>query len=496
MVLQDMDIVNYCHPNCKPLQNIMRLQEEKAFALAARLAAENPDTTAFGRFADFQHYYPRRRETDAQLYAAFTALGGRPAEKHPLSFALQGSDYLDGWFDHGIVTRIPLRCVPPEHISFTLGDSMAMLAREGSFTMLTLDMLEKEMTAHAQGPAGYLKDVQERYRYMEVQLWDDAACFFVKLARRLSLGELTAPAVRLSGGFTHRMFRLDTTTGRYAVKLLNPEIMKRPDALDNYLAAEKFEALLEAAELPILPAKTINGRKMHCVDGQYLYVFDYYDGHVLKMDEITPAHCAKMGEALACIHNLARRTALSAPETSAPIDWAALADALLASDDARAEGELLRAAEPVLKRVTAAAEDAARRLTCMETLCHNDMDPKNVLWQEGKFRIIDLECLGYADPGQEMLDLAISWSEPADETRFKAFVSAYYAAGGERPADEALVYDSRRNSFDWLAYNARRAQSKDPEERSIGRAQLRGTLGKIETDLQARETILQWMREV
>ena len=125
-----------------------------------------------------------------------------------------------------------------------------------------------------------------------------------RICAALSLGTLTAPPIRLSGGYTHRMFRLDTTTGRYAVKLLNPEIMQRPDALDNYRTAEAFEALLEQSGLPILPALTIGGKKMQQVDGQYLYVFDYFDGRVLKDDEITPAHCRRMGQALAGIHGV------------------------------------------------------------------------------------------------------------------------------------------------------------------------------------------------
>lgn len=175
-MLRDMDLVNYSHVDCAPLKNIMRLPEKEAYALAAELAAAHPDTTAFGRFADFHNYYPRRLETDKRLYAAFVELGGKPTETHPLSFVLGGSDYLDGWFGHGIVTRIPLNSVPPEHISFTLGDSM----RPGGFTMLTLDMLEKEMAAHPGGAEACLAELQEKYHYIEVQLWDDGACAYAK----------------------------------------------------------------------------------------------------------------------------------------------------------------------------------------------------------------------------------------------------------------------------------------------------------------------------
>ena len=320
---------------------------------------------------------------------------------------------------------------------------------------------------------------------------------FDRLCAELSLGALTAPPVRLSGGYTHRMFRLTTDRGDYAVKLLNPEIMGRPHVLENYRTAEGFEALLEAAGLPILPARTIHGRKMHCVDGQYLYVFDYFDGRVLTDAEITPAHCAKVGEVLARIHGAAAmKTPVDggdAPDGNIP--WEHLADALQNSAEAQPESEALCSAVPMLTRLTAAAVSAARRLPRVEALCHNDMDPKNVLWQGADFRIIDLECLGYADPRQELLDLAVTWGG-GDESRFKAFVAAYYGAGGARIDETGLVYDSRRNYLDWLAYNASRALADDPEERRVAREQIISTLGKLREDASARETILRWMDEL
>lgn len=320
---------------------------------------------------------------------------------------------------------------------------------------------------------------------------------FDHICRALSLGSLIDEPVQLSGGYTHRMFALDTTQGRFAVKLLNPEIMQRPDALDNYRRAEGFEALLEAQGLPILPALTIGGRKLQCVDGQHLYAFDYYEGRVLSDAGITPAHCAAMSGVLAHIHASARRALPDPPEAPAPIDWPMLTEALLACPETLAEGAAMQAALPMLARVTRAAEDAALRLPHQEALCHNDMDAKNVLWQGSDFRIIDLECLGFADPAQELLDLAVSWAgHTPDEARLKSFLRAYRAAGGDLPADPAAVYDSRRNYLDWLAYNTRRALSADPQEARTGREQITQTLDKITDDQRHRTQILRWIGEV
>lgn len=172
-VIADLSIVNYCHPSCEPLKNIMRLPREQAFALARELAEQNPETTAFYRFADFANYYPQRMKTDALLRARFMELGGRPTEEHPLSFVLQGSSFLDNWFGNGIVTRIPLCQVPAGSVSFTYGDSMTMLEKHGDFRLVTKDMLLAEIVASGSVEA-FLAQIAEQYRYIEVQLWDDA----------------------------------------------------------------------------------------------------------------------------------------------------------------------------------------------------------------------------------------------------------------------------------------------------------------------------------
>lgn len=173
MTVDDLCIVNYCHRSCTPLLNIMRLPKDEAFALAYEMAAQNKETTAFYRFADFENYYPERLKTDTLLYTRFTELGGKPLQEHPLSFVLQGSDFLDGWFDGGIVTTIPLNRIHSDHISFTYGDSMTALKMHGGFTMLTKDMLLKEISDYDGTLEEFLVDTANRYNYIEVQVWND-----------------------------------------------------------------------------------------------------------------------------------------------------------------------------------------------------------------------------------------------------------------------------------------------------------------------------------
>lgn len=166
-------IVNYCHKNCEPLKNIMRLPEKEAFTLAEELASANAGATAFGRFADFDKYYPERLETDRILYERFINMGGVPKTEHPLSFVLQECEFLHRWFDNGAIIKIPISRIPSDSISFTYGDSMTTLRRNGKIEMITKEALGKLMEEYSGTLEEFLQEIHAKYNYIEVQLWDD-----------------------------------------------------------------------------------------------------------------------------------------------------------------------------------------------------------------------------------------------------------------------------------------------------------------------------------
>lgn len=169
--MQELILVNYCHPDCVPMMNIMRLPEAEAYAKARELAKQHPDTTAFYRFADFENYYPNRKRQDAYLYERFLELGGKPEEEHPLSFVVEGSDYLREWFGNGVETRLSLKDIEPCHISFTIGDSGAEFIRNGSVELLTVEDLYRRMAEYGGSFEAFIQSTGKHY--VEVQLWSD-----------------------------------------------------------------------------------------------------------------------------------------------------------------------------------------------------------------------------------------------------------------------------------------------------------------------------------
>lgn len=301
---------------------------------------------------------------------------------------------------------------------------------------------------------------------------------FVAVCEQLNLGKLTAEPTRLYGGLMHKMYRIVTESGVYAVKRLNPHVMARSDAHHNFAAAEELERKLEQTDLPLLPALAIGGRKMQEVEGDFFYVFPYFDGSALKDEEITPAHCEIMGEVLAHLHAVERKTAPVERELL-DFDWEGFD---LTEEDKRLLQEMQTAAN-------------ANLLPPLLTICHNDMDPKNVLWNGADCRIIDLECLGYGGPYLELLETALCWAGyergQVDIDRFSAFVGAYGKAGGDLAADWAAVYAANCGRLGWLHYNLQRARGSEGEEaKSLGETEVAKNLTCIRGYARCKDDVV------
>ena len=94
-----------------------------------------------------------------------------PEEKHPLSFVIESSDYLRNWFGNGIETKLTLKDIATQHISFTIGDSGAEFQKNGYVDLLTMDDLYQRITKYSGDFEAFI-NATERH-YVEVQLWSD-----------------------------------------------------------------------------------------------------------------------------------------------------------------------------------------------------------------------------------------------------------------------------------------------------------------------------------
>ena len=117
---------------------------------------------------------------------------------------------------------------------------------------------------------------------------------FNNLIKKLDLGSFIN-STKLIGGLMHQMFKVETTKGIYAIKVLNKEVMARSDAYNNFVISETISNLAKENNIPVSNALKINGDFIIKYENNYYMVFDFLEGKVLNDDEITLEHCKQIG---------------------------------------------------------------------------------------------------------------------------------------------------------------------------------------------------------
>ena len=306
-----------------------------------------------------------------------------------------------------------------------------------------------------------------------------------QLFETLSLGTVTVPVAPVSGGFMHRMYKVCTENHTYAVKHLNPEIMKRPGAMDNYKKAELLEAILEDTGIPIVPAITFNGKKMQEFQGNYFYIFEWHNGSITDWNNITPEQCWKAGNIQGRIHAIKTGLAVANEPTSlelSTIDWDGY---ITQTAECKEVVSLLKENLPLLEYAQTELKKARKSLPNIITIIDEDMDPKNVIWEDGEPVVIDLECLDYGNPISSAIQLSLQWSGITlcnfDSEKQKSFFQGYLAVYDNGFRDYKSVFGLTYTWIEWLEYNIQRAlgASQDKTEQEMGLAEVKNTINRI-----------------
>jgi len=310
---------------------------------------------------------------------------------------------------------------------------------------------------------------------------------FEKLCNILKLGEIVGVPEAITGGLLHRMYSVETTQGKYAIKALNPQIMLRSVAMHHFINSERIVSIA-SNNIPAFPAKKLDGSFIQEIDKQYYIVFNWIDGKSLKPNEINIVNCEKIGSILADIH----RTDFSElcisndfSENPQLIDWNYYLQK--AQENNTEWVNLLLENIDNLYLWNSQANKSVKQLASDMVISHRDLDPKNVMWNQDKPIIIDWESAGYTNPLQELTETAIYWSENEigniDKERFLAFISGYKKKYGTLKGNwKTVLENGYLGKLGWLEYNLKRSlwiECTDAEEQQMGTDQVNCTINAI-----------------
>jgi thiamine kinase-like enzyme len=305
-----------------------------------------------------------------------------------------------------------------------------------------------------------------------------------KVINHLELGALIGEPEQVFGGLLHKMYKVGTSRGVYAVKALNPIIMKRELAISNTIFSEKVAKIALDNKVPAVVSHKKDGC-IHDIDGSYFMVFDWVEAKNITQAEVTMYHCKSIGKMLAQIHSI--DFAQIDEETNCVpksylVNWQEYCGL---GTELSIRIERYRAN---LEKWTSLINQSILKVCTNQVISHRDMDYKNVLWDEnGSPFVIDWESAGYINPLAELIDVALAWSGMSegnpDEEKFKAVISSYLKNGGAIDGDIKAVLDyGYIGKLEWLEYSIKRAigiESSDKAEQELGREQANGTLKAI-----------------
>ena len=330
-----------------------------------------------------------------------------------------------------------------------------------------------------------------------------------ELLHNLDLGDMHGEPLEIKGGLLHKMYRVATNKGVYAVKVLNSEIMKRPTALRNTVNSEKIAAAF-AGILPVVAALELCGKQIHELDGSYYMVFLWVEGRSVFPGEITEKHCAAMGDILGRMHRA--DVMLEGVEPEAGVAEEFPWDAYLQTAREQKEQNIQNGqglnwfaqyekAVSDIKEWNQAACVAQETLAQTQVLSHRDLDPKNVMWNGTSPLIIDWEAAGYVNPYQEFLEVLNYWADDGEgglvRSYFDALTNAYRRHMNLADvAWNAVFAGSFSGMLGWLDYNLKRAlgmEVSDEAEIRLGEEQVIGTIGALYDYCDKIKLMKEWL---
>ncbi len=310
-----------------------------------------------------------------------------------------------------------------------------------------------------------------------------------ELMKLLKLGEMIAEPVPVSGGLLHKMYRVTTDKGSFAVKILNSEIMKRSEALQNTILSERIAGDL-AGDISLVVAIEYAGKQIHEWQGEYYMFFPWLEGMSVFPPDITAKHCEAVGTLLGKMHAKSLWVEGVQPETDAGIMYPWEKYLAMAEAKKLEQTEWFSAYKNALEdviRFNRSAGDAQKKLQKKQVISHRDLDPKNVMWQGMVPFVIDWEAAGYVNPYQELLEVINYWADDGKGGLQKGHLEALLQAYGKHMSFQDVDWEpifagSFSGMLGWLEYNVKRAlgiEVSDEDEVCAGEKQVIGTIAEL-----------------
>jgi thiamine kinase-like enzyme len=308
------------------------------------------------------------------------------------------------------------------------------------------------------------------------------------LLTHFNLGSAKKLAQRIYGGLLHKMWRIETEQGVYAIKQLSEDIDLSNDSIvANYELTEIIASQFSQNGINAIPALNKSGKHLLiCKNTAYL-VYPWVNAKALDGDAINSVCACKIAAVVSAMHKLDLNTSKISESTFELHSDNKIM--LLAETSSNKSCEFSSKLNENLGNLLGANQKYHSAIDVLKentVVSHGDLDQKNVLWDsENNPILIDWESARKLNPTYEIVNVALDWSGINSNFNieiFRKMIELYKHAGTgiDDEVFEAAFYGVLGNQINWLVYNINRAcNNKDPEQQVIGAEQVSQVLPAI-----------------
>ena len=225
-----------------------------------------------------------------------------------------------------------------------------------------------------------------------------------ELLIKCDLGSLLESPEKIEGGLFNKIFKVSTTKGNFAFKLLNLEVIKRKDGIKNILFTEKVSNIAKLSGIKCIPAKEINNKLIHSIKDNYFLIFDWFEGKSINEEELTEDKIKKISKELCLLHKIDFSEVENECEIFYELNEIDF-DYYLSKIKNQNIYNIIKEIKNRFSELDKESINSLKLLQNKQVISHRDLDLPNVLWNnEDNPVIIDWEASGWVNPTLEVID--------------------------------------------------------------------------------------------
>ena len=300
---------------------------------------------------------------------------------------------------------------------------------------------------------------------------------FEKICNELNLGKVIE-LNNVLGGITNQMYKVITTKGTYAVKIINKNRFKDSiNLLDEIENSEVIANIASKNGVNAVCALEFNGRYIQQIDNYYFLIYDWIPGKIKLTKEINLENVRAVAYQQALLHqiNVNDFNFNNKIEKYKFNDYEKYYD-LLKNRNEQYLAVFKQKYEEFIKMYKN-IYDNYLKLNEKLVFAHRDLNRKNIIWNNEVPYIIDWETAKLSYPSIDFFNSIWFLSNDVEENKFYEYAKTYLSNNDINI--ENGVYAGIIEECNWLYFSLSRLFSNDPNEVQLGITSIESSLKEI-----------------